>query len=90
MSFYYEENEIIEKLRKQKSHLRNSSFKSIEKYKVNRNNKTKEYSVNNETDIMEEEGVNIGWENSRVYDGIEIKKFLKCKGNTHLAKECTD
>lgn len=93
MTFEYNENEIIDKIKKQNPNLASTNFTFIEKYRVKRNNKTT-YNVKLKIDsesytkIMEEGRVNIGWERCRVYDGTEVIQCLKCKGYNHLAKDC--
>lgn len=93
MVFKHEDEEIVEKLKKQNQVIESSHLKLVKYYEVNRNNK-KLFNAILETDadsfpkILRAEKLNIGWERCKVYDGIEVPHCYKCKGFNHKAVDC--
>lgn len=93
MTFKYETNELIEKLKKQNPVLESSELELIKYIEVKRNNRTT-YNVKLKIDaesfikVLTARKINIGWERCKVFDGVEIMYCYKCKGYNHKSNEC--
>ncbi|XP_067614444.1 uncharacterized protein [Eurosta solidaginis] len=93
MQFEKNGDELTECLRKQNKCFEQGEVKIIKQYNVkvshkNYYNAIVEVDVEIFTEALKLDKLNIGWERCKVYDGVDITMWFKCKGYNHKASEC--
>lgn len=93
MTFKFNENELIEKLKLQNNELKESEFKIVKSYEFKKYNRiiyNTKIKVNKETytKVMSAQRLNVGWEKCRIYDGTDIMQCFKCQGYNHKSEDC--
>lgn len=95
MNNKFEDEEIIEKLKRQNSHMEISEMKIVKVYAVKKYNRevfNAVIEVDKETfpKIISTGKVCIGWERCKVFDAINIRRCYKCKGFNHKSVDCNN
>lgn len=89
-----DENEIIEKIKKQNEYLREINMKVVKIIKRKMSNKSDYYNIILELDregyhkAIERGKIIIGWDICPVYDGTFVRRCFKCLGFNHKAENC--
>ena len=78
MSFEYNENELMVKIKRQNPTLNYCDMKIIKIYNTKRYNKTLcsvkiNINFNDYTKIMNMQKMNTGWERCRIFDGLNVR-----------------
>lgn len=93
MAFKYNENELLQRIRKQNPVIEQGELSITKLFEFKKNNITlynAKLKVDNTSycQLMKEQKINIGWERCRLFDGTDLIQCFKCRGFNHKAAEC--
>lgn len=93
MNFKLQENDLLEKLRKQNEILKDSEIEVIKIFETKRYNRTvfnAKIKIDNDSypKVLSGQRINVGWDRCRVFDGTSVTQCFKCQGYNHKSSEC--